>query len=228
MQIVYKMEKSVNNNIKNYGGNFMKKNWIIILIIAIIIIGVITGIAIYDKNKKVAEDNNIIENAINEISEKVIDECIDEWNEIEEQAVLDIETNSSEEKTSPNCLVILKRYYKKCNHTINEYIDIPQDLVNKTYNDLEKEYSNWVIKEFSSSQVILYREFDSNCAQHFVVKDDDGKIVIYRLNENNEEEIFQKTEISVEYLTDTDKIEIENGIRVNGMEELNQLIEDFE
>ena len=30
------------------------------------------------------------------------------------------------------------------------------------------------------------------------------------------------------YLTDTDKIEIQKGIRVNGIEELNQLIEDFE
>lgn len=206
----------------------MKKSWIIILILAIIVIGIIAGIAIYDKNKKETVENNIIENTINELSEKVVDECIEEWNEIEEQATLDVEANSSEEKISPNCLVILRRYYKECNHTINEYIDIPQGLVNKTYEELQKEYPTWEIKDFSSTQVVLYREFDSSCAQHFVVRDVDGKIVIYKVNENNEEEVFQKTEISVEYLTETDKIEIENGIRVNGMEELNQLIEDFE
>ena len=33
---------------------------------------------------------------------------------------------------------------------------------------------------------------------------------------------------TIDYLTETDKIAIENGIRVNGLEELNQLIEDFE
>ena len=71
-------------------------------------------------------------------------------------------------------------------------------------------------------------EFNSNCGQHFVLRDVDGKINIYKINENNEEELYEKTEISVEYLTETDKIEIQNGIRVNGIEELNQLIEDFE
>ena len=43
-----------------------------------------------------------------------------------------------------------------------------------------------------------------------------------------QEEVYEKTEISVEYLTETDKVEIQNGIRVNGVEELNQLLEDFE
>lgn len=222
------MEKSVNNNIKIYGGNCMNKNWVIVVIVAIIIIGAIAGVAIYEKNKKEVEKNNVIQNVINEVSEKVVDECIEEWSESEEHAVLDIEANSSEEKISPNGLLVLRRYYKECNHTINEYIDIPQNLVNKTYEDLEKEYSNWEIKEFSSSQVALYREFENTCSQHFVVRNNEGKIAIYRVNENNEEEIFQKTDISVEYLTETDKIEIENGIRVNGMEQLNQLIEDFE
>lgn len=206
----------------------MKKGWVMILIVAIIIIGIITGIAIYGKNRSSISENNIIQNAIDEVSEKVVDDCIEEWNEIQEQVIIEVETNSSEEKMSPNCLLILKKHYKQCNHTINEYIDIPQNLVNKTYNDLEKEYSNWQIKEFSSTQVVLFRDFEGNCTQHFVVRNNNGKIFVYRINENNEEEIFQRTEISVEYLTETDKIEIENGIRVNGMEELNQLIEDFE
>lgn len=206
----------------------MNKSWIIILIVAIIIIGAIAGMAIYDKNKGHIEQDSVIQNVVNEVSEKVFDECVDEWDEIEEQAMLDIEANSSEEKISPNCLLVLTKYYRECNHTVNEYIDIPQDLVNKTYEDLESEYPDWNIKDFSDSQVVLYREFGSSCSQHFVARDVDGKIVIFRVNENGVEEVFQRTEISVEYLTETDKIEIEKGIKVNGMEELNQLIEDFE
>ena len=38
----------------------------------------------------------------------------------------------------------------------------------------------------------------------------------------------EKTEISVEYLSETDKGKISEGIKVNGIEELNQLLEDFE
>ena len=204
----------------------MKKSWIIILVVAIIVIGIIAGLAIYNKNGKT--QNNIVENEINKVSEKVTDECTEEYEELERQAKLDIETNSSEEKISPNCLIILKRYYNECQHTINEYIDVPQNLVNGKQEDLEKEYPNWEIQKYSSNEIILYREFDSNCGQHFILRNDNGKITIYKINEEMQEEVYEKTEISVEYLTETDKVEIQNGIRVNGVEELNQLIEDFE
>ena len=204
----------------------MKKSWIIILVVAIIIIGIVAGLAIYNKNEKT--QNNIVENEINKVSEKVTDECTEEYEELERQAKLDIETNSSEEKISPNCLITLKRYYNECQHTINEYIDIPQNLVNGTQEDLEKEYPNWEIQKYSSNEIILYREFDSNCGQHFILRNDNGKITIYKINEEMQEEVYEKTEISVEYLTEKDKVEIQNGIRVNGVEELNQLLEDFE
>lgn len=206
----------------------MKKTWIIILILAALGIGIIAGIGIYEKNKKQSIEKNIIENEVNKISEEVTDECTEEWEELEEQAKLNIQTNSNEEKISPNCLLILKRYYKECNHIINEYIDIPQKLVNKTQLDLENEYLNWEVKKYSSTEIIIYKEFDSDCGQHFILKDDEGKITIYKINENNEEEVYQKTEISIDYLTETDKAEIQNGIRVNGIEELNQVIENFE
>ena len=204
----------------------MKKSWLIILVLAIIVIGIITGVYIYNRNKKIGK--NIVDNEMNIVSETITDECTEEYGKLEEQAKLEIETNSSEEKISPNCLITLKRYYDECQHTINEYLDIPKDLVNGTESDLQKEYPNWEIQKYSNNEIILYKEFNSNCGQHFVLRDVDGKINIYKINENNEEELYEKTEISVEYLTETDRIEIQNGIRVNGIEELNQLIEDFE
>lgn len=196
----------------------MKKKWIIILIIIVIIIGIIVGIVLYNKYKI---GNNILENEINKISEKVTDECIDEYSE-------EVQTNLNEEKISPNCLLTLKRYYNECQHTIKEYVDIPQDLVNGAEEDLKKEYPYWEIEKFSSTEIILYKEFDSNCGQHFILKEDNGKITVFKINENNEEEVYEKTEISIEYLSETDRIKIKEGIKVNGIEELNQLLEDFE
>ena len=202
----------------------MKKVWIIGLIIAIIIIGIILGIFIYSNNANNNKQNSIVENEINIVSEKVTDECTEEYQNSEEE----IETDSQEEKISPNCLLTLKKYYEECNHTINEYVDIPQDLVNGTEEDLKNEYPYWQIEKYSSNDIILYKEFNSNCGQHFVLREDNGKITVYKINENNEEEVYENTEISVEYLSETDKIKISEGIRVNGIEELNQLLEDFE
>ena len=201
-----------------------EKIWMIIPIILVILIGIVVGRLIYNNNEKLANKNNIIQNEINIASEKVTDDCIEEYQEVQEEVV----TNSQEEKISPNCLLILKKYYDECNHTINEYVDVPQDLVNGTEEDLKKEYPYWQIEKYSSNEIILYKEFNSNCGQHFVLKEDDGKITVYKINENNEEEIYEKTEISVEYLSETDKGKISEGIKVNGIEELNQLLEDFE
>ena len=202
----------------------MKKVWIIGLIIAIIIIGIILGIFIYNNNVNNNKQSSIVENEINIVSEKVTDECTEEYQNREEE----IETDSQEEKISPNCLLTLKKYYEECNHTINEYVDIPQDLVNGTEEDLKNEYPYWQVEKYSSNDIILYKEFNSNCGQHFVLREDNGKITVYKINENNEEEVYENTEISVEYLSETDKIKISEGIRVNGIEELNQLLEDFE
>lgn len=202
----------------------MKKVWIIGLIIAIIIIGIILGIFIYNKNVNNNKQSSIVKNEINIVSEKVTDECTEEYQNIEKE----IETDSQEEKISPNCLLTLKKYYEECNHTINEYVDIPQDLVNGTEEDLKNEYPYWQVEKYSSNDIILYKEFNSNCGQHFVLREDNGKITVYKINENNEEEVYENTEISVEYLSETDKIKISEGIRVNGIEELNQLLEDFE
>lgn len=202
----------------------MKKVWIIGLIIAIIIIGIILGIFIYNNNANNNKQNSIVENEINIVSEKVTDECTEEYQNSEKE----IETDSQEEKISPNCLLTLKKYYEECNHTINEYVDIPQDLVNGTEEDLKNEYPYWQVEKYSSNDIILYKEFNSNCGQHFVLREDNGKITVYKINENNEEEVYENTEISVEYLSETDKIKISEGIRVNGIEELNQLLEDFE
>ena len=56
----------------------------------------------------------------------------------------------------------------------------------------------------------------------------DGKVVVNLLNENGEENEFEKTDISIEYLTETDKIDIEKGLKVYGKENLSQIIEDYE
>ena len=205
----------------------MKKTFTIICIILIILTGIIFGIIIFNRKGK-TETNKGIEEAqeTQKISKEITDECVDEY--IELSQVQEVEATSSEEKISPNCKLILKRYYKECEHLINEYIDVPESLVNKTRKEFEEQYKNWEIDKFTSTEIIIYREFESNCGQHYVLRNNEGKISIYKIDDNNEEKLLENTEISVEYLTEKDKVEIQNGIRVNGKEALNKRLEDFE
>lgn len=216
----------------------MKKFWIMFFISAIVVAGIFLGIELFKKNN-VSNENSInnlnstnsinnddIINNTDDISEQILDECTDEYNEI--QAKSDIMANSSDEKISPNCKITLKKYYTKCEHTINEYIDIPQELINKTEKELIEKYPYFDVEKYSSTDIVLYKKVEGTCGEHFVLRDDNGKITVYSINDNDEESVFMKTEISTEYLPDVDKKQIQNGIKVYGKEKLNELLENYE
>ncbi len=138
------------------------------------------------------------------------------------------ETNSNEEKTSPNCKLTMKRYYNECGHSIEEYTDLNNELVNKTKDEIQQVYSAWTIDKFSNDEITISRSFDSQCGEHYIVREKDGKVAVYLISGDGTETELQDTEISTEFLTEADKIELQNGIRANGKQELNQVIENFE
>ncbi|MEI3396298.1 MAG: BofC C-terminal domain-containing protein [Clostridia bacterium] len=197
----------------------MNKTIMTIIAIIVIIGAIIIGVQICKPNK---EQEDIITKVSDE---KIEDDCTDEYQEIQEEM---LQTNSTEEKISPNCFITMKKKYNKCGHTTSEYIAIPKELVNKTKEDLEEKYTGWTIDKFSDTQIVISKKEEGECGEHYIVKDKDGKVVIYKLLEDGTENEYEVTDISTEYITDTDKINMKNGIKVNGKQELNQLIEDFE
>ena len=69
---------------------------------------------------------------------------------------------------------------------------------------------------------------NSNSESYYIIKNLNGYIVVYEIDENNSEELIESTGIAVEYLTETDKIHLNEGIKVFGKENLNKVLEDFE
>lgn len=192
---------------------------IISIILSIIIIAIITNIIIYNK-----KDGNKIPESNTYVSEVIEDECTEEY--INEQNTTTVV--STEEKVAANTILILKKYYTKCEHTVNEYVELPQELVNMTKKDVEAYYSDWKVIGFEQGKITLYKEFDDTCGEHFKLKIEDGKVVVYIVNKDGTESIYEKTSIPSEYLTETDLINMQNGLEIYGKEELNQIIEDFE
>ena len=187
----------------------------------IFLVSVVIALFIYNGQ----EPKEAQEKLETKVSEIILDECTDEYEIMEENVVT---TDSENEKISPNCRIILTRYYKGCKDSINEYISVPETLVNSSKEELQNQYKDWEIKEFSSNKVCLYKEFDGSCGEHYILKDEDGKISIYKISEEGKENLYEKTNISIEYLPEKDKKAIKDGLKVNGKEKLNELIENFE
>lgn len=201
---------------------------IITIITIIVIIGsifAVLGMLNTNKEKMLAEEEAKNEISVSEQDEEIYDECTDEYEAIKTET---INANAQQEKTSPNCTLLVKTYFKTCEHTTNTYLDLPEHLVNLSKEEIQSTYPDYTIQSFSNNEIILYQEREGECGQHFLVKDNEGIVTIYKILEDGTLKEQQATSIDTEYLPETDKMSIKEGIKVNGRQNLNQLIEDFE
>lgn len=198
----------------------MKKYYIISIIGIIIFAVLITiGVSIYKNTNSNLQKQGEIENFIedNKIQKNLINSNIEL-----------VTTASEEEKTSPNCLFIFKTYYKRCEHIKVEREKITEIMVNKTREDLETIYKNWNIVTFRNNEVLFYKEEDGSCGEHYLLKELEGKIAIYNIDEQNNLNLYEETEILTNYLPEEDINRLKEGIRVEGRDKLNQALEDYE
>lgn len=196
----------------------MRKRYLISIIgIIIFAILVTIGIMIYkntSSNLEQKEANNIQNN---QIEENLIDSNIDL-----------VTTTSEQEKVSPNSVFIFKIYYKKCEHITIEKETASEVMVNKTREDLESIYKDWNIVTFRNDQVLFYKEEEGICNEHYMLKELEGYIAIYSLDEEENEALKEKTAIVTTYLPEEDISTLKEGIKVYGRDKLNKALEDYE
>ena len=195
----------------------MKKYIIFILIVALAI-SFVLGLYLYKLNK---------------INEEIAFEAeyqrIESQNVIKEAENILKETSSIDNKTSPNTKIIEKIYYNDCEHLVQTEKKITESLINKNESEFQIEYMGWEIQKFTPSEVVVYKEVNDFCNEHFLLKEVEGEIVIYSLDKyDNEKEIIRETGIQTKYLSELDIENLKKGIKVYGKKNLNSIIEDFE
>ncbi len=208
---MYKKIILVNNTIKIKGGIILKR--LIIFLIMLLIFLASIGIGYFYLNTRDDQKNA-------SKSEDLIAE-----NNIENQT---ISTENQEEKISPNAKITTTIFYKKCGHEIIEEKEVDKELVNLTKKELEKTYEDYEIENFSELQISLYKEENGFCDEHYYIGENDGSICIYKLNKEGEEELYESTNILIEYLPEEEKKEIESKKEIIGKEELYSILENFE
>lgn len=75
---------------------------------------------------------------------------------------------------------------------------------------------------------MLYKEINEFCNEHYILKEKDKKIVIFKIDKNNNQIFFKNTDISTNYLPEEDLKNIQKGIIIYTKKELNKILEDFE
>ena len=170
-------------------------------------------------------------NKLKQINEQIAFETEFNRNEniINEAKDLLTETSSSEFKTTPNTKIIEKKYYNNCKHLVQEEQKIKEKLINKNESELQIEYVGWEIQKFTPNEIVVYKEINDFCDEHFLLKDVEGEIIVYKLDKyGNIKETIIETGIQTKYLSEIDIKNLKNGIKVYGNKELKKSLEDFE
>lgn len=196
------------------------KKWVYIIGIIIIVVAIFIGCYLFQKENNRKEQDNF----------KMSNTIVEPQDEIENNMLVnEISVSTQEkEKISPNSVLILKKQYEECSHTIREYVKMPEEYVNLTKEELKDKQEGWQIESFSPNEVILLKQVAGVCNQHYMLRLKDGVIAVYQIQDDNTEILKEETGISTEYLTEIDKVRLEEGIRIYGEEELNSTLEDYE
>lgn len=200
----------------------MNKAWIICIIITIVLgLSLGVGLAIYSFGSK-TEGTEIL-------SEKELADTTNSNIELEESNILNsVETSSAEDVISPNAIIIEKVYYNSCDHLKKVQKDIPEELVNKTEEEIEQIYGGWDIEKFSPTEIIVYKEMSGNCGEHYFVQNHNGVIGIYTVDEYGVKKLKEDTEISTQYLPEEDIQKLNAGVEIIGYTKLTEFLQDFE
>lgn len=163
-------------------------------------------------------------------TENTMDENVFVVKTTSENTILEdvVQTDSGKEKTTPHTKLVLKKYYKECGHITNEYVQISEEIVNKTEVEINGMYDVWKVEKFSVEEVVLIQEVEGICEEHYVLREKDGIIAVYKIEADGTETLKEETGIAIEYLTEEDIDKLKTGIKVYGEENLNSIIEDYE
>lgn len=153
---------------------------------------------------------------------------------VKEEPIIDDEINIYQTVSTKTYDIDLKyiNYYKLCNETIETNETIYGTTLDKLKEDeLKKQKESgleYEIEEESNTCLIYKRVINSNCPNHFNVKLEEGKINVYNIVDNTVSTLYESIDISQELIRPELIEELNQGIRVDSMQDLNFIIEDIE
>lgn len=129
--------------------------------------------------------------------------------------------------------VIYEDYYTECREketTSKRYYGTTLEKVEEEQkNYQEKNGLVYDLKSEEKNKVVYYREIKENCPNHFLVIQEDKRIVVYQIKgENNKVVYMNIDDVNIDNLRDELKMKIKVGNYLNSREQLNNFVEDLE
>lgn len=156
-----------------------------------------------------------------------------------------VNNNDDENKNNPNVEIytspfdkvgdielVYEDFYTLCGETVKDsnmvYGISLNELKKEQIAKQKKNNTEYIISEETASKLVFRRELQQYCPNHFEVKIENSKVVIYNIVSEGVKTLYKNTEIEEDWVRPELLEELNKGIIVNSKEELNSLIEDIE
>jgi len=145
----------------------------------------------------------------------------------------DLRNENEDEETvtviSPSTEIVLNRFYLRCRDRIVERRKPYREELGLKKEDIQAFFVNWTVEEFNEEQLVLNREINNYCSEHYILKELEGLVSIYVPEKEDEGlELVEQTSIKVQSLPLDLQHEINNGIVVESLEQVEYLIESWQ
>lgn len=199
---------------------FNRRRGIIYLIILAIAVPILVMSYGYIKN---ISDKGYLWNRKSEQSEKYRDENIIEIDEIAKSI-------SSERQilTSADTIMYKKYIYDLCNHIERREEPISYSDIGLGRAEFSSKHPDWHIKSFTRDKIVMEKAVNGYCPNHYILQELDGFIAIYQPDTDSNLDIIKHTDISIEYLSPELQYALEEGLAVETLEEIENMIEDID
>lgn len=125
--------------------------------------------------------------------------------------------------------VAQKKYiYDICGHVINDEEPIEYSDIGLSRAEYTHKYSDWSIKSFNARRIVMDKIIEGYCPNHYILQDLDGTIGIFKSNINGQLDIIKQTDIPVDQLPEMLQDEIADGVALDTLEDIENMLEDID
>lgn len=138
------------------------------------------------------------------------------------------ETEEAIKEISPSTEIIFNRSYKLCGDIISERRKPHKEEIGTKEEAIDSLFSDWTIEKFTEKQLVLSKQIDNYCPNHYILKEQGGLVAIYAPLEEEGLEIIKHTSVKVRSLPPNLQQEVEKGMVVGSLEEIEYIIESWQ
>lgn len=184
-----------------------------ILIISVFVVLMVVGIYIGFQVSKPKEKSNDKEDIASVSTRDVV-----------------VYSEKDQKKNLEDVEIVYVDIYKECNHTLQnkviEYGSVFSDVKDREIK-ISKEKQYKVVKD-TDGILMFEREVLGKCKDHYLIKLEEGKVIIYNIKDDGKYGKFQETNIYETSLREAYVSKLKKGIEANTEEELYMILEDME